>query len=101
MSTNHYATLKVPITSSPHEIRAAYRAAARVAHPDRGGTAEAMAAVNVAYATLSSREKKRVYDRANGFDTLQRCTECAGKGTVSVRKGWGVKVTSCKACRNE
>lgn len=40
--------LGVPRTAAPADIEAAYRAKAKTAHPDTGGTKEAMAALNAA-----------------------------------------------------
>ena len=43
--TNYYAVLDVKRTATPPEVKAAYRAKAREAHPDRGGSADRFAAV--------------------------------------------------------
>ncbi|MGI8851889.1 MAG: hypothetical protein ACR2GC_01060 [Methyloceanibacter sp.] len=59
------------------EVKAKYRAAAKVAHPDTGGSVEEMAEVNVAYAdamqTIDRREQEELAqtqaqpkDRVNG-----------------------------------
>lgn len=41
--------------SSKHELRRAYRAAAKAAHPDRGGSADAFRAVSEAFERLARR----------------------------------------------
>jgi len=50
-----YSILGVDISSSPEEIKAAYRAKAKVHHPDaEGGDADAFRAVNEAYSALTA-----------------------------------------------
>lgn len=60
---DHYETLGVARDASPDEIRAAYRRAAKDAHPDReGGSTERMQAVNAAYDVLADAERRQAYD---------------------------------------
>lgn len=64
---DHYATLGIPPTASPAEVRAAYRRRSRDTHPDRNATPgahRAMAAVNAAYAVLSDPARREDYDFA-------------------------------------
>ena len=56
--TNHCSVLGVRRTATPPEVKAAYRAKAREAHPDRGGSAERFAAIQCAYDVLSD-DKRR------------------------------------------
>lgn len=51
MST-HHETLGIEPGATPEEIKSAFRRAAMKAHPDRGGSAEAMQAVNDAFNAL-------------------------------------------------
>jgi DnaJ-class molecular chaperone len=64
--TDYYATLGVPETASPQEIKTAYRKLAFEYHPDRTrGDPERtvkMKAVNEAYAVLSDEKKRREYN---------------------------------------
>ena len=50
-----YRVLGVPPGADPSTVRRAYRRLARVYHPDAGGSNEAMARVNAAYAALQGR----------------------------------------------
>ena len=60
---NLYEVLGVAQTAPPAEVRQAYVALARQHHPDRtGGDADAMRAVNQAWATLSDPARRAEYD---------------------------------------
>ena len=56
-----YQTLSVPPESEPARIRHAYRKLARLHHPDRGGSPDAMRAVIQAYRRLQSRPPELVW----------------------------------------
>jgi hypothetical protein len=63
----HYDVLGVRPEATATEIRAAYLRLARAHHPDhRGGSDEAMQAVNVAWHVLRDSERRRAYDREIG-----------------------------------
>ena len=59
----HYDVLGVPSSATQAEVRAAYRAAARDHHPDAGGDAGRMRALNVAWAVLGDPVRRAAYDR--------------------------------------
>lgn len=62
---NFYDLLGVPRSASDDEIRTAFRAKAKQAHPDRvGGSVLKMARLNEAYETLGNPEKRARYDAA-------------------------------------
>lgn len=58
-----YATLGIEPTATPEQIKAAYRKKSRENHPDHGGSTEAMASVNDAYAVLSDPDRRAKYDQ--------------------------------------
>lgn len=60
---NFYNLLGVPTDATPAEIQKAYRQKAKELHPDLGGDAVAMGALNEAYATLIDPELRGDYDR--------------------------------------
>ena len=64
MSNNHYQSLGVATTSSPEEIRFAYRNLARIHHPDKheGRTSAQMLAINEAWRVLSDPVLRYQYD---------------------------------------
>lgn len=70
MST-FYETLGIDKTASADEVKRAYRKKAKDAHPDKGGSAERMAAVNEANDVLSDPERRARYD-ATGYGTAAK-----------------------------
>lgn len=61
-TTNLYDILGVPRDAKPRDIKAAYRKRAAAAHPDKGGSDEALQAINQAWEILGDPEKRRRYD---------------------------------------
>jgi curved DNA-binding protein CbpA len=60
----HYEVLGVARSATTDQVRAAYRAAARDHHPDAGGDADRMRAVNAAWRVLGDPMRRAAYDRA-------------------------------------
>ncbi|AFR94798.1 co-chaperone [Cryptococcus neoformans C23] len=63
---DYYKVLGVPRDADERAIKKAFRKAAKLAHPDVGGSEEKMAALNEAYEVLSNTELRQRYD--NGDD---------------------------------
>jgi DnaJ-class molecular chaperone len=61
--TAYYDTLGVPVDADETAIKKAYRKAAIVNHPDKGGDAEKFKVVSEAYSVLSDPDKRAAYDR--------------------------------------
>jgi curved DNA-binding protein len=59
---DHYAVLGVNKTSTPDEIKKAYRKLASQHHPDKGGDTAKFQQIQEAYAILSDPEKRQMYD---------------------------------------
>jgi hypothetical protein len=59
---DYYAILGAEKTASPDEIERLYKRLARQHHPDRGGDAELMKAINEAYRVLGNEDARRSYD---------------------------------------
>lgn len=60
-----YEVLGVAFDASTAEIKAAYRRLAIQRHPDRGGSAEAMAELNEAYEVLKDPERRQHYNETS------------------------------------
>lgn len=60
--TDHYATLGVPRTATPDEIKRAFRKLASQHHPDKGGDTAKFQAIQAAYDTLGDAAKRAAYD---------------------------------------
>jgi hypothetical protein len=67
-----YLVLGVGRSADAAEIRTAYRALIRAAHPDAGGDQELAARVNVAYRVLSDPDARLVWDAAHPPATALR-----------------------------
>jgi hypothetical protein len=66
---DYYELLGVGPTASVGEIRTAYRALAKVMHPDAGGTAGTFRLLREAYETLSDPQRRADYDRGDDDET--------------------------------
>ena len=60
---DHYELLQVREEAEAEVIQAAFRALARKYHPDFGGDANRMVALNEAWEVLGDRERRAAYDR--------------------------------------
>lgn len=76
-TTTHYDVLGVAPTATEEEIRVAFKKAARRAHPDLGGSAEQMGAVNLALEVLTD------YLARHDYDALLRGEVPEPEGTVN------------------
>lgn len=63
-----YDDLGVPREATEKEIRAAYRKAAKAAHPDAGGTAKDFARIQRALAVLKDPRRRQRYDTTGEVD---------------------------------
>lgn len=64
---NPYEVLGLDVTASEAEITMAFRRAAAKAHPDRGGSTEAMKDINMAYKILSDPEMRKAFDASGAI----------------------------------
>ena len=78
-----YEVLQVHPRAHPQVITAAYRALARMLHPDYAGehTDAPMARLNMAYATLRDPESRRDYDRQRAAAQAPRVEVRSGAAT--------------------
>ena len=64
---NHYDVLGVAPDASADAVKAAYRHAARLAHPDVGGDEAQMRQLNEAWRVLGDQARRAAYDRELAF----------------------------------
>lgn len=62
LERDYYSILGAGETASQDEIERLYKSLARRHHPDRGGDAEEMKAINEAYGVLGDADARRAYD---------------------------------------
>lgn len=68
---NLYEALEIPKNASLSTVRAAYRRAAKKAHPDHGGTKEKFAEIVLARDVLSDETRRERYDRTRTADETE------------------------------
>jgi DnaJ-domain-containing protein 1 len=95
MQLEHYATLGLCQTADSVVIKAAYRALAKIYHPDRcDGSAEGanrkMAAINDAYAILGDPESRAEYDASYQGDTRSQEGAQAERDQANGLSDWEV-----------
>jgi curved DNA-binding protein CbpA len=71
---DHYEVLQVHPRAEPEVIRAAYRTLARKYHPDHGGDADRMIALNDAWDVLGDPARRAEYDASRRGSAGQRAT---------------------------
>jgi curved DNA-binding protein CbpA len=74
-SVTHYHTLNLHPSASAQQIRQAYRELSKLYHPDTTKLPQAIATakfqrLNEAYATLSSPDRRALYDRQIGYSRV-------------------------------
>lgn len=77
--TDHYEVLGVPKDAPRAALKKAWKKLSSKAHPDKGGSTAAMAALNVAYDTLSDPARRERYD-LNGEEGVEHLTTVEGRG---------------------
>lgn len=91
---HHFQLLGVYRSSTPEELKAAYRRLARLHHPDVSASG-LMADINVAYDTLSDAKKRDIYAKCLG----PKCEACKTMGCMRKQKGFSKVITTiCPAC---
>lgn len=100
MELSHYAELGVAKDATQEEIKAAWRKAARMYHPDMNpdpAAHEKYKNVAAAYDVLWHPMSRRIYDMQLGLK--DQCARCGGAGTVTKQRGFHGRVSApCPEC---
>jgi curved DNA-binding protein CbpA len=89
-----YAILQVIPGADAVVITAAYRALARLHHPDSGGEARAMMRLNAAWEILGDPYRRRLYDEARRREAAARAAAPTTTTTTSAASGPGTGIAS-------
>ncbi len=76
MSRTHYEVLGVAVDADAGQVRAAFRTRARLLHPDAGGDAEEMRAVNEAWHVLGNTGRRAAYNVEIGHTSVLYTDAC-------------------------
>jgi DnaJ-class molecular chaperone len=82
-----FATLGLPDTATPDEVKAKWRELCSIHHPDRGGNAVEFNTIRKAY--------KAAMEEASA---PKPCASCDGSGTVKVNNGSSSTAMPCQVC---
>lgn len=82
-----FATLGLPVTATPEEVKAKWRELCMIHHPDRGGNPVEFDEVRQAY--------KKAFAEASA---PKPCTMCNGSTTVMQTSGWSSITMPCPNC---
>jgi curved DNA-binding protein CbpA len=94
-SRDYYARLGVDPTASEKEIKLAYRSLAKKLHPDLGGDAAQLAAINEAADVLLDAKRREAYDRERGGRAKPTAKTPPRSGAST---GGKVSVALCEHC---
>jgi len=94
---NLYQVLGVLRRATPQEVKAAYRANAREAHPDRGGQADRFAEIQAAYDTLGDERQRAEWEARFAAWTAERYATPCGQCFTPLRTRKGGRNT-CPVC---
>ena len=85
MASSPYDVLGVSASVTTEELRRAYRARLRAAHPDTGGDAQAFHAVQAAWELVGTPEQRAAYDRGTSTSGSQAFTPSAPRTSTPSR----------------
>lgn len=95
-----YEVLRVGLCATDEDLASAHKARAMEAHPDKGGTPEALHKVQEAWKLISTPAARKDYDDRLASCGMRACPRCAGLGYASRLMAGLVKRKrfECPAC---
>ncbi len=100
MSEDPYKILGVTSSSSPDEIKAAYRELVKKHHPDAGGDQQIIISINAAWEVLGDDEHRRAYDRKHHI-SQSLTQEAQARGIRNSRASAAAKEAQCQSVAAE
>ncbi|AIY01326.1 heat shock protein DnaJ domain-containing protein [Arthrobacter sp. PAMC 25486] len=84
----HYQVLGLARTATERDVKIAYRKAAKIAHPDRGGDPALFRQITQAYETLVDPVKRNAYDKSYGATGRSASSASTGSAHAHAREGY-------------
>lgn len=84
----HYQVLGLARTATERDVKIAYRKAAKIAHPDRGGDPALFRQITQAYETLVDPAKRNAYDKSYGATGRASGSSGTGSAHAQAREGY-------------
>lgn len=84
----HYQVLGLARTATERDVKIAYRKAAKIAHPDRGGDPALFRQITEAYETLVNPAKRNAYDKSYGAAGRSTPPAPTGRAHAQAREGY-------------
>ncbi|MGO2539676.1 MAG: J domain-containing protein [Specibacter sp.] len=84
----HYQVLGLARTATERDVKIAYRKAAKIAHPDRGGDPALFRQITEAYETLVDPAKRNAYDKSYGAAGRSTPPAPSGSAHAQAREGY-------------
>lgn len=82
-----FATLGLPDTATPDEVKAKWRELCMIHHPDRGGNSVEFNTIRKAYRAAMEEASEP-----------KPCSTCKGSGKVTQTAGWSSIEMPCQTC---
>ncbi|MGP9503475.1 J domain-containing protein [Specibacter sp. AOP5-B1-6] len=84
----HYQVLGLARTATERDVKIAYRKAAKIAHPDRGGDPALFRQITESYETLVDPAKRNAYDKSYGAAGRSTPPAPTGSAHAQAREGY-------------
>ncbi|SRR6266478_409071 len=98
ISRTAYEVLGLAPSATKEQVNSAYRLAARLNHPDKGGDPRIFAEIATAYSLIKALKVRREYDAQLRLER-NVCHKCDGEGVITEITGWKTRQkVICPVC---